>query len=287
MDDIADMLMKIKPHIFPVALALCLAACSPTLYGIQVESRQASASGLDLTGKSVAIVYPDSLGGKEDSLHKSFVESLSRQLDASYPESDSVQVFTLPYTPDYVKYTQTDSLVHLVLDSNCDVLFLIGRAPAFAVDGYRETDFRMPVTVYDALSGEKNALRTFNVVGNAGPEPDKSGDFIGRKVAESFVPQWKSEMLEIYSLDNEDWTSALYDAASCRWATAVEKWTKLLASENDLLKRACLEYNIAVGCLMMGRPDLAGDWTELSLRENPTDEAKALSAKLKTIQKGK
>ena len=39
--------------------------------------------------------------------------------------------------------------------------------------------------------------------------------------------------------------------------------------------------------MLLGRPDLAQDWVELSLRENPTDEAKALSAKLKTILKSK
>ena len=94
-------------------------------------------------------------------------------------------------------------------------------------------------------------------------------------------------MVDIYALDNEDWIGALYDAADCRWATAVEKWTSILSSENDLLKRACLEYNLAVGCMFLGRPDLAQDWVELSLRENPTDEAKALSAKLKTILKSK
>ena len=286
-DDIADMDMKTQVKIFMAAFALVMAACSPTIYGIQVDTRQPSASGLDLTGKSVAIVYPGGLGEKEDALIRSFAESLSKQLDASYPESDSVIVYTLPYTTDYLKITQPDSLVNLVMDSNCDVLFLFGRAPAFAVDGSRETDFRMPVTIYDAMAGGNDAMRTFNIVGNAGPEPDKSGDYIGRKVSESFVPQWKTEMVDIYALDNEDWIGALYDAADCRWANAVEKWTSILSSENDLLKRACLEYNLAVGCMLLGRPDLAQDWVELSLRENPTDEAKALSAKLKTILKSK
>ena len=51
--------------------------------------------------------------------------------------------------------------------------------------------------------------------------------------------------------------------------------------------RACLEYNLGLGCLMMGRPDLAKEWVDLSLEETPTDEAKALSAKLKTILKSR
>ena len=38
---------------------------------------------------------------------------------------------------------------------------------------------------------------------------------------------------------------------------------------------------------MMGRPDLAKEWVDLSLEETPTDKAKALSAKLKNILKSR
>ncbi len=279
--------MKTQFKSILAASTMLVVACAPSIYGIQVETRQPSASGLDLTGKSVAVIYPEGLGEKEDALNRSFVSSLGRQLDASYPESDSVAVFTLPYTEDYLKYSQPDSLVNLVLETDCDILFLIERAPAFSVEGYKESDFRLPLTVYDALGGDSNAIRSFNVVGHAGPEPSKSGELIGKRVSESFVPQWKSEMVELFCLDREDWNQALYDAASCRWATAIEGWTKILSEESDILKRACLEYNLGFGCLMMGRPDLAKEWVDLSLEETPTDEAKALSAKLKTILKSR
>ena len=282
-DDIADMDMKTQVKIFMAAFALVMAACSPTVYGIQVETRQKSVSGLDLTGKSVAIVYPGGLSDKEDLLNTAFVDAMARKLDAAYPESDSVQVFSLPYSADYVKSTQADSLVNLVLETDCDVLFLLGRAPIF-MDGYAETDFRLPLTVFDALGGDSNSTY---ILGNAGPDPEKSGELTGNRVVESFVPQWKTEIKDVFCVDREDWIDAMYDAAACRWATAIEKWSKILASETDILKRACLEYNLAVGCMLLGRPDLAQDWVELSLRENPTDEAKALSAKLKTILKSK
>ena len=102
---------------------------------------------------------------------------------------------------------------------------------------------------------------------------------------ESFVPQWKTEIKDVFCVDREDWIDAMYDAAACRWATAIEKWSKILASETDVLKRACLEYNIGLGCLLMGRPDLASDWVNQSIEETATDEAKALSAELGRILK--
>ena len=283
-DDIADMYMKTQVKIFMAAVALVVAACSPTVYGIQVETRQKSASGLDLTGKSMAIVYPGGLSDKEDLLNKAFVDAMATQLDAAYPESDSVQVFSLPYSADYVKSTQPDSLVNLVLETDCDVLFLLGRAPIF-MDGYAETDFRLPLTVFDALGGDSNSTYSFNILGNAGPDPEKSGELTGNRVVESFVPQWKTEIKDVFCVDREDWIDAMYDAAACRWATAIEKWSKILSSETDILKRACLEYNIGLGCLLMGRPDLASDWVNQSIEETATDEAKALSAELGRILK--
>ena len=92
--------MKTQFKSILAASTMLVVACAPSIYGIQVETRQPSASGLDLTGKSVAVIYPEGLGEKEDALNRSFVSSLGRQLDASYPESDSVAVFTLPYTED-------------------------------------------------------------------------------------------------------------------------------------------------------------------------------------------
>lgn len=279
------MVMKRYLNIIIAAAALCAASCSPTVYGIQVETRQKSASGLDLTGKSVAIVYPDGLSDRENLLNTAFVGAMARQLDAAYPESDSVQVFSLPYTADFVKNAQPDSLVNLVLETDCDVLFLLGRAPVFIIDGYAETEFRLPLTVYDALGGDTNSTYSFNILGNAGPDPEKSGDLTGKRVVESFVPQWKTEIKDVFCVDREDWIDAMYDAAACRWATAIEKWSKILASETDILKRACLEYNIGLGCLLMGRPDLASDWVSQSIEETATDEARALSAELGRILK--
>ncbi|MGN0191821.1 MAG: DUF6340 family protein, partial [Candidatus Cryptobacteroides sp.] len=251
--------MKTLINTILAASAVLVAACAPTVYGIQVETRQPSASGLDLTGKSVAIVYPGGVNEKEDALNISFVSALAKQMDASYPESDSVSVFSLPYSASYDLNFKTDSLVNLVLESDCDVLFMLDRSPLFESGGYKQGDFRIPLTVYDSMGGDSKSLRSFNIVGNAGQEPSKSGELIGRRVSESFVPQWKTEIVDVYCLDREDWNEALYDAAACKWATAIEKWTGILSDENDILKRACLEYNIALGCLMMGRPDLAGD----------------------------
>ena len=68
--------MKTQFKSILAASTMLVVACAPSIYGIQVETRQPSASGLDLTGKSVAVIYPEGLGEKEDALNRSFVSSL-------------------------------------------------------------------------------------------------------------------------------------------------------------------------------------------------------------------
>jgi hypothetical protein len=51
------------------------------------------------------------------------------------------------------------------------------------------------------------------------------------------------------------------------WLGAMEIWLSLLDT-NDLLKRACAEYNIAVACYMLGDFELADEWLEKSKADN-------------------
>ena len=44
-------------------------------------------------------------------------------------------------------------------------------------------------------------------------------------------------------------------------------WLELLET-NDLLKRSCAEYNIAVACYMLGDYNLASEWLDLSDKDN-------------------
>ena len=41
-----------------------------------------------------------------------------------------------------------------------------------------------------------------------------------------------------------------------------------LKSSNDLLRRSCAEYNIAVACYMMGEYELASEWLDRSDKDN-------------------
>lgn len=263
-------------------LAVCaLVSCSPQVYVMSTEMRYPSSSGLDLTGKSVALVYPYGLTQDEVQLIGAIAEALADRLDAAYPESDSTRLYSIEYREDsFSKMASADSLASLVLKTDADVVFLFGR-PAEFKDGYRTGEFRLPLYCYDALSGGKGAVRTFSVSADAGSDAALSGKNIGGRISSSFVPTWREEEFGIWYTDNSEWESALAKAADFKWDEAVKMWMSLLDGTKDQSLRACLEYNIGLGCFMMGRNSLALQWLEQSNRENADENTSALISRVK------
>lgn len=60
-------------------------------------------------------------------------------------------------------------------------------------------------------------------------------------------------------------------------------WMQLL-STNDLMKRACAEYNISVACYMLGDYQLAIEWLDLSDKENKLPISDALRKRIDARQ---
>ena len=263
-------------------LAVCaLVSCSPQVYVMSTEMRYPSSSGLDLTGKSVALVYPYGLTQDEVQLTGALAEALADRLDAAYPESDSTSLYSIEYKDDmFPKMASADSLASLVLKTDADVVFLFGR-PAEFKDGYRNGEFRLPLYCYDSLSGDKGAVRTFSISADAGSDAALSGKNIGGRISTSFVPTWREEEFGIWYTDSSEWTSALIKATDFKWDEAVKDWMSLLEGTKDQSLRSCLEYNIGLGCFMMGRGSLALGWLEQSNREKADELTSALIARVK------
>jgi hypothetical protein len=101
----------------------------------------------------------------------------------------------------------------------------------------------------------------------------------GVKVADSFKSQWKHEQYSIVYYEGESWYAALEKAEQYDWKGAMDIWMQLL-STNDLMKRACAEYNISVACYMLGDYELATQWLDLSDKENKLPISDALRKRI-------
>lgn len=260
--------------------AALFAACSPQVYEMSMEMRHPSSSGLDLTGKSVAMVYPYGLTQEEMQLTGSVAGALADKLDAAYPESDSTRLYTIQYTDDFAGMATADSLVSLVLKTDADVVFLFGHPSEFA-DGYRQGSIRLPLYCYDALGGENSGVKSFTITADAGADAALSGKNIGNRISSSFVPTWKEEEFGLWYTEDSAWSNALQQALDFKWDAAVKNWMSILDTAKDPCFRACLEYNIGLGCFMLGNRELALQWLTQSAAEQSSDMTTALIARVR------
>jgi hypothetical protein len=108
------------------ALLLTLSSCSPQAFTMNIEMRHPSKSGLDLSRKSMSIVYLDN-GVKLDS-------AFNNAMSDGFAQKVGIRLFRwkesyrcLPdQKGDWRKICfQGHSLVNLVMDSGDDVVFLI------------------------------------------------------------------------------------------------------------------------------------------------------------------
>ena len=86
-------------------------------------------------------------------------------------------------------------------------------------------------------------------------------------MAQSFKTRWKTEPYSLAYFDTEKWYKALDKAEAYDWKGAMDQWFKLLDT-NDLMRRACAEYNIALACYMLGDYALAEQWLDRSDADN-------------------
>ena len=289
---------------FPVMAAV---SCGPSVYTVDVELRTPSSSGMDLSGKSMSVVFVDN-SSKEDSLFAANVaQSFAAALDQDYFGGDSlVGVYSI--RPSGNAYTHRDSVISLVMETGSDVLFLFDKpefgSPElsdFGNDGTKPVvsgiyPFKLNLYVYDTMDpadtvrhfsenckaeayfyADRNASRAELVKelkANLTAEALKTG----KKTGQEFVSQWKMETYPFFVFDSQIWYDTAYMTGEYKWREAIETWMSLLDTEN-MQKRACLEYNIAGACYMMGEYELAMKWITMS--ENDYDLPYTSTAKKK------
>ena len=274
--------------------ALALAACSPQTLTMNVEMRHPSKSGIDLSRKTMSIVYMDA--GTADTTFSNLVaSSLARSLEAEYFRGEeAIGVYKIP-----ADSIDVDLMHRLVMDTGDDVIFLLG-VPSFgevaladpvAVSNARNVDsafvssaqipYNAQLFVYDSMgkTDEVNGFRGSSILrvpvfSNGGLtkealaekavlNKDAGAEMVGTQMSNRFAPTWKTEGYTLYFFDgfNDDWQRAAVYAYDYQWKEAADIWMKYV-NANNVEKRACACYDLALAFSMMGDLNLANKWLD-------------------------
>lgn len=303
--------MNMKKIILLLVATVLLSACGPSRHAVHVEMRHPSKSGLDLSGKIVSVVYLSNDNPLSDNMLEGMSDGFAYSLEQDYATGEgSVAIYRLPQI-DGAVYPTKDSLVNLLMETGSDVVFLfdtlktgtldIGVTTRVAVpesvdSSYLTTGslpFEVRVYCYDSMD-KRDKVHSFSGNSTAsahaysdGRENDAAirakaiaslpevGFEAGRILSGSFVSQWKHEQYSVVYFDGQKWYDALDYANQYYWKEAMDIWIGLIDT-NDMLKRSCAAYNIALSCYMLGDYDLALKWLDRSDKDNKIPVSDAL-----------
>lgn len=280
------------------ALAAVL-SCGPSKHAIHVEMRHPSKAGMDLAGKVVAIVCLENQDSVKTLFSKSLADGFAYTLEQDYGTGEgSVGIYGMPRMHGG-NYASKDTLVNLIMDTGADVVFLLDTlsfgtmtiggpshvAVPPSVDSSYVSEASLQYTIkmygFDAMAKDEKVC-AFGGTSTVRPAVYSDGRQesaalvakayhalpfeaweAGTEVGSSFKSQWKHEQYSIAYFDNDRWYKAIDKAEQYDWKDAMDIWFTLLDT-NDMLKRACAEYNISVACYMLGDMKLAASWLDRS-----------------------
>lgn len=294
-----------------------MVSCGPSKHAIQIEMRHPSKSGVDLVGKNVSVVYLENDNQVSTEFAESMADGFAYTLEQDYGTGNSsIGIYRMRQFPD-ADYSQRDSLFNILMDTGSDVVFLIDTlkfgqmsvggpsrvAYPSSADSSYVSSASIPYTLrlycYDGM-GKEDKVQIFGGTSLARPEVYSNGKDdstianskawkalgaegwnAGVLVADSFKSQWKHEQYSVVYYDSDKWYKALERAAQYDWKGAMEIWMELLSTK-DLMKRSCAEYNMAVGCYMLGDYQLAAEWLDLSDKDNKLPISDAMRKRINT-----
>jgi hypothetical protein len=243
--------------------------------------RYPSKSGIELFGKVVSVVYLTDGNTTGDTYNASMAQGFATELEKYYGTGEgSVGVYSLEDKGGV--YSQKDTLINLLMDTDCDAVFLFDKV---GMQGVGENTIKFNIKLY-CFDGMNKDEKVFSFVGNtvmnvSADDVSREATMTGEVIAETFKSQWKHEQYSIIYYETEKWYNALMRAQNFDWRGAMDIWIGLL-STNDHYKRSCAEYNIAVACYMLGDYDLATEWLDRSGQDNLLPVSDALRKRINT-----
>lgn len=302
---------------FLLILSAVVCSCGPSRHTVFVEKRNPSKSGLELSQKTISIVYLENSDKSENLFSEGMADGLAAALEEDYGMGEgSVGIYRMPCLPG-ADYSSRDTLVNLLLDTGTDVVFLIDTlslgnmkvndaekvSSASSQDSsYVSTGsipFSMRMFCYDSMN-KSDKVYTFNGQSLAVPfaysDGKTSASLIrqrmlsslsevgveaGKAISSTFASQWKNEQYTLFYFDSDKWYKALLLAEDFAWKDAMDIWMSMMKS-SDSLKRSCAAYNIAVACHIMGDDFLAAEWLDLSDADSQLSASETLRKRLMT-----
>jgi len=280
-----------------LAAALVLAvSCSPEIYTHYLEVRQPSDSGLDLSRKSMAVVYMDGSIPADSTFNRSVASALARALEEDYFGGEEViGLYHIPQADSLSKET----MQQLVMDTGEDVIFLLNSSlgeavletnqevrNARSVDSAYVCPAQIPLStslfIYDSLGEDVVHRYTGSavirpLVFNSGTMPEDNlkrqalvasagteAETIGNRISSRFISNWQIEGFSFYYFDDntaEQWISGIQKALDGQFAAAVDIWAQFLNAD-DYRRQACACYNIALAFYLMEDMNLATRWLD-------------------------
>lgn len=265
---------KILQILFFAALAC---ACTPQTFTMVVEQKKLSEVGIDLSGKSVSVVYLESGDARGDDFAGSFADGLAQGIEADFYDGErSIVVFSTPRDASG-NYAAKDSLVRFIMETESDVVFLVDNPQGNNSKTY----------VYDSMNQNDKVIRLEGDVRSVLAEKNddmfkSSAQHCGLQLAKLFELEWILQPISVIYYDSVRWVEAADYANDFQWQEAMKIWLELV--KTDKLERAsCAQYNLAVGCYMLGRYQLAKDWLELSNKTCPLSISRSLMEKIEAL----
>lgn len=217
-----------------------LTSCGPSAFDVALQVRQPSRSGLDLSGKTMSVVYLSNDDQATETQSFSQASRLSYLLESNYFDGkEAVGMYKLDRNPKG-DYSQRDTLIRMVVGTGDDVVFLVDEPESAASSSYN-------VYVLDSMSGSDEVKR-----------------FAGASsIGEEFVPDWKVAQFEILYFDSSSqWNKASQLAFENRWAEAMQVWMDIAGSSKNPVRRAAACYDTSIACFLLGDKALALKWLD-------------------------
>ena len=267
--------MKKIVQFLVVAALAC--SCTPQAFTMLVEQKKLSEVGIDLSGKSVSVVYLESGDARGDDFAASFADGLAQGIEAEFYEGErSINVFSTPRDK-AGNYAAKDSLVRFIMETESDVVFLVDNP-----SGNKSRTF-----LYDSMNQQDKVIRLEGDIKEVAAEKDadmykSSAQHCGLQLSKLFKLEWEKQPIHIVYYDTGYWLDAADYAFDFQWKEAMKLWMELAKTKN-VEKASCAMYDMAVGCYMLGRYSLAKEWLELSDRTCPLGIGKDLMEKIEAL----
>lgn len=287
--------MKVK-MLVAASAAIIMAACSPETYSIYLDVRQPSSSGLDLSRKSMAIVYMEGPTKADSLLGAKAAASFAGALEKDYFNGEeAIGMYAFPIADTVT----VETMRSLVMDTGEDVVFLLSSGigepeeisnivynkathPDSAYVCKAKVPMKVNLYVYDSMG--KDTVKVFKgsaianaAVFNSGIVPEDNmkdllrsrvpgigGDSVGERIARHFVAGWATESFTFYWFDDlnaEEWFRPIMLAQDGKFADAVKGFEPFVKSKNSF-KAAHACYNEALCFYLLGDMDLALKWLD-------------------------